>query len=418
MKRNILLFVLLTVLLSVVAACSSDTDSGGNGEGNVTLTIWGDGDNQDQLESSFTRINEAFEDKYPNIKVNYEYSGTLESINVALQSDSLPDLFWVQGDKSTKMAEMAQNDYLLPLGDYDLDYSRFPEESLEYASVDGEVYSSLPSFIAYVTMFYNKDIFDEYGLEVPATWDELEEISKTLADNGVTPIAIGGNEDFDRYWILQAMGASLANDVLTSIVDDEDDIDYSNLEKTLEAYKQFSVNGYFGKDVEAIDGNGAKLAFTNGEAAIIPDGTWNNSTYQQTALNIDSFALPGFDGTRYAQTGPSNYNTYAISKKTKHPDEAVKYIEFLNSQEAQQIMSDETGLVPMLDDITPKDETVEKMADYDEVGLNIYNILAQVATESSKPQDLFLTDLAPRLMTGKIDGQEAVELLIQELEKR
>src|SRR5690606_23915059 len=98
--------------------------------------------------------------------------------------------------------------------------------------------------------------------------------------------------------------------------------------------------------------------------------------------------------------------------------EAVKYLEFLNSQEAQQIMADETGLVPMLDDITPKDETVENMADFDEVGLNIYNILAQVGTEESKPQDLLLTDLAPRLMTDAIDGEEAVDLLIQELEKR
>lgn len=71
----------------------------------VTLTVWGDTDNQAILEESFTAINQAFEEKYPNIKLDYQYSGSFDTINVAVQSDSLPDLFWVQGNKSTKMAD-------------------------------------------------------------------------------------------------------------------------------------------------------------------------------------------------------------------------------------------------------------------------------------------------------------------------
>src|SRR5690625_4170300 len=161
MKRFGFMVIFIFMLFGLLAGCSDGDDSSGGSDGGnggsegepVTLTVWGDGDNQSELETAFTRINEAFEEKYPNIKLNYEYSGTLESINVALQSDSLPDLFWVQGNKSTQMAEMARNGYLLSLEDYDLDYSRFPEESLEYATVDGEVYSSLPSFIAYVTIY-------------------------------------------------------------------------------------------------------------------------------------------------------------------------------------------------------------------------------------------------------------------------
>lgn len=168
----------------------------------------------------------------------------------------------------------------------------------------------------------------------------------------------------------------------------------------------------------AIDGAGAQLAFTNGKAAMIADGTWNNNTYQELGMNIGTFALPGKDGKRYAQSGPYNANTYAISSKSKHPDEAVKYLEFLMSQEAQQILADETGQVPMLNDIKPKNKAVKEMAAYDEIGLNIYNILTQVADKKSKPHDLLLTELAPKLMTGKMTGKEAVKLLKAELDKR
>lgn len=206
MRKRFGLFISLIVLTSLIIGCSSNSSSG-DGD-SVTLTVWGDADNQAILESSFDKINDAFTEKYPEIDLEYEYSGSLESIDVALQSDSLPDLFWVQGNKSTKMAEMARNDYLLPLDDYDLDYSRFSDEAIEYAQVDGTFYSSLPSFIAYVTMYYNEDIFDEYGLEVPTTWDEFEEISETIAENDLTPISVGGNGDFSRYWVMQAMAAS------------------------------------------------------------------------------------------------------------------------------------------------------------------------------------------------------------------
>lgn len=396
-----------------LTACGSSGGSGGSEQ--VELTVWGDADNQAMQEDAFSKLNETFEEENPDIKLNYQYSGTLDSINVALQSDSLPDLFWVQGNKSTKMAEMARNGYLLPIEG--LNYDRFSEESIEYATVDDEIYSSLPSFVSYVTFFYNKDIFEQNNLEEPTTWEEFDSLVQTLSSTDITPIALGGNGDFDRYWYIQTTAASLAGSDLDSIVNDKTTATFDQLHTVFDNFYQYSQNNVFGKDFTSTDGNGAKLLFTNGKAAMIPDGTWNSKSYFESGLNVGTFALPGVDGNRYAQTGPSNINTYAISSKTEHPDEATRYIEFLNSQEAQQIIEDETGEVPMLSDITPRDEQVEDLSEFENVGPNIYNKLSEVATETSKPQDLLLTSIIPDLMLGKITSDEAIELLKAELAK-
>jgi len=418
MKKIISLVLAGTLALSMLTGCGSKKESAGDNkkEEQVTLTVWGDTDNQALLETTFTKVNEAFEDKYPNIKLDYQYSGTFDTINIAAQSKSLPDLFWVQGNKSTKMADLAKNDYLLPLDDYHFDSSRFPSESVEYATVDGSIYCSFPSFFDYAVMYYNKDIFNKYGLDKPGNWDEFVNILDVLAKNGETPISFGGKGDFDRYWLVQAIAPALSNDTLVALKENKEP-DFAPMEKMFDIYRGFAEKGYLGKDFASIDGVGAQMAFTNGNAAMLVDGTWNNQLYTEVGFEAGRFAIPSADGKVYAQSGPSNYNTYAIAKTTKHPDEAAKYIEFLNSSESQQIFEDELGTIPLVQDLTLKDETVKDLSAYDVVGENIYHVLSGIADESGKPQDIFLGDVLPKLMMSEIDGSKGVQMIKDEMAK-
>ena len=40
-------------------------------------------------------------------------------------------------------------------------------------------------------VYYRKDIFEELGLEVPATWDDLLQVSAALKENDIAPFTIG-----------------------------------------------------------------------------------------------------------------------------------------------------------------------------------------------------------------------------------
>lgn len=429
---KIIVLVLALSLLVSMAACgktsdqkndtsgnetSGDSNTGTNAE-TVTLTVWGDPDNQAVLEEPFKLINEAFEKKYPNIKIDYQFSGSFDALNVAVQSDSLPDLFWVQGNKSTKMAEMATNGFLLNLDKYNLDTSRFPQGSIDYATVDGSIYCSFPAFTDYVTTYYNKDIFDKYGLTKPETWEDFAKACETLKQNGETPIALGGKGDWDRYWFIQLTAPVFYDDLLASLNEFNFDVDYAPMAKGFSVFREFVEKGYFGSDVAATDGAGAQLAFTNGKAAMIIDGTWNNSVYEETGMNIGRFAIPDANGKRYSQSGFSNFLTYAASSKTKHPDEAAKYIEFLSSKEAQQIRHDLVGGIPVVDDIEAASEAIREMADFDIIGFNVYHVLSAVANENSKPQEILISDIGPRVMMGDMTGEEAAEAIKNEVAKR
>lgn len=409
MKKVLSFSISLVVLLGMLTGCGAKNST-------VTLTIWGDADNQAILEQSFTEINEAFEKEHPGIKVDYQYSGTFDTINVAVQSDSLPDLFWVQGNKSTKMAELAKNGYILNLDSYNLDSSRYSQAAIDYATVDGSVYCSYPAFLDYATIYYNKDLFGSLQLEKPSTYEELLSAIETLAENGYTPVALGGKGDFDRYWLIQIMAPALCQETMNQISKHEA-IDFTAMEKMFDTYREWSEKGYMGKDFASVDAVGAQLAFTNGEAGMIVDGTWNNQMYRELNFEVGSFAFPGEDGTRYAQSGESNYTTYAIASKTEHPQEAVEYLKFLNSKQAEQIVENYVGSIPSVKDLSIRDESVEEHSQFDIVGSNIYHVLSSVADETGKPQDVFLGEVLPKLMMSEITGKDAVEMIKAEMDK-
>lgn len=409
MRKVLGLGLALVMCIPLLSGCGKKEEA-------VTLTVWGDADNQSVVEGAFTEINKAFEEANPNIKLDYQYSGTFDTINVAVQSDSLPDLFWVQGNKSTKMAELARNGYLLNLDEYKLDASRYPQSSIDYATVDGSVYCSYPAFIDYVTVYYNKEIFDKCGIKKPENFADFESALETLKQNNVTPIALGGKGDFDRYWLIQLMAPALCNDTMAAIKNGETP-DFAPMTDLFNKYREYSEKGYMGKDFTSIDGVGAQLAFTNGQAAMSIDGTWNNQMYKDLSFEVGSFAFPSADGKRYAQSGESQYNTYAVAKKTEHPAEAAAYLKFLNSKEAEQIIEDKVGSIPAVKDLKAKDETVSAHSDFDEVGLNIYHVLSGVADENGKPQDIMLGDVLPKLMMSEMTGEEAVTKIQEEIAK-
>ena len=71
---------------------------------------------------------------------------------------------------------------------------------------DGKIYG-VPYSIIYNTIIYNKDIFNQYGLEEPQTFDEFLTVCQTLLDNGVTPIALKSDSWAGFIWF-QAMLAA------------------------------------------------------------------------------------------------------------------------------------------------------------------------------------------------------------------
>ncbi len=124
-----------------------------------------------------------------NIEVNVQlqdFVATRELFNLAMTGgDESP--FDIMHVSNPELNEFGNNGWLLPLNDlidkyrdeYDLD--DIPDVSWEGATVDGVIYG-IPATANTLHLAYRADLLEEYGLEVPTTYDEIIEMCGVLAD--------------------------------------------------------------------------------------------------------------------------------------------------------------------------------------------------------------------------------------------
>src|SRR6185437_3922324 len=89
----------------------------------------------------------------------------------------------------------------------------------------------------------------------------------------------------------------------------------------------------------------AEKVFITGKAPIFSMGSWEAGSIQTTAPNgnFGVMLFPTVDGGKGTPDGLVIGDTvFIVTKASQHPDEAKKFIQYLASEEAQKIWSEDT----------------------------------------------------------------------------
>ncbi|MGH2920803.1 MAG: ABC transporter substrate-binding protein [Gaiellaceae bacterium] len=200
-RRLIALLAVCLLAVGVLTSCGGDDDGGGTAEGTGEITIfslWG-GSEQEAFQKVLTQFT-----KDTGIKTKYESARDfLPVIRTRLAADNPPMVAIIP--RPGFVAELAQDDVLIPLEDLGLDPDEINENYTEtwtnLATVDDTVYGVVAKANSKSTVWYKPASFQENGFEVPQTWDELLEITEQYKAKGKTPWAAGAQGD-DNSWTL------------------------------------------------------------------------------------------------------------------------------------------------------------------------------------------------------------------------
>jgi raffinose/stachyose/melibiose transport system substrate-binding protein len=193
------------------------------------------------------------------------------------------------------------------------------------ANPDG-VQRAVPTTGYWEGLFCNKDLFDQYGLELPTDWDKMLAAIKTFQENDIVPIAVSLN-NVPHYWI-EFLLLSAAGTKSYETVPSEAPSDWC---KGLEMFKTLRELGAFPVDTDTIDNDFAGELFKNKQAAMQLDGSWyaGGIPDQEQTVIVSFPVIPGGKAPVGSMVGGISSGFYITKKAWEDPDTrdaAVKFV--------------------------------------------------------------------------------------------
>ena len=143
------------------------------------------------------------------------------SLTTLMASNAVPDIFFtwelsylqpfVEGGKVADITSYLEEDQEWK--------NSFADGTLDLLAYDGKNYG-VPTQKSLCVMFYNKQLFEENGVEVPTTYEEFLDVCQTLKDNGVTPMTMCGTDAWIPAQFVQQIAGGMAGDQLFTDVCD------------------------------------------------------------------------------------------------------------------------------------------------------------------------------------------------------
>lgn len=362
--RALLRIATIAVLLIVSAGLvfgSGQKQKQDEGDGATNITWWalsGGGGGEDPREQFRQELISEYEAQNPNVNIELtmlENEAFKQKVQVAIQAGNPPDIFHSWG--GGVMVEYAEAGMLRDITAFAEDelMSRVGRGPMGVYGFDGKYYGA-PYDMGGVVMWYNQEIFDEVGVEVPQTWNQLLSVVREIKNAGYTPIALGAGDRWPAHfwWSYLAMrvgGQEAFNAAYTGegSFADEPFVRAGELLQELAALEPFQT-GYLGA---TFDDELSLMA--DEEAAMELMGQWALSSIESNAASdaniaerIGIFRFPtvqGGAGDRSDVLGGGN--GYVIGANA--PDEALDFLSFFMQPEYNRQLVDVENIIPTVE---------------------------------------------------------------------
>ena len=306
-----------------------------------------------------------YEAAHPDVVFDNISSSTgdeyLTQVTTKMASGDEIDL--LQGWTLARMQPFAEAGRLYPLNSVfegDPAFRDFLQDGpLEATTFGGKVYG-IPLELAAEVIFYNKAIFREAGVKVPATYEEFLALIPAIRKAGYIPIGLGNSEPWIGtipYMMLAERfgGLEMYENTVMNNIGKWTDAPF--VEAGEELQKWISL-GAFEPNVNGIPAVEGLARFTNGEAAMFFMGSWSLSAfYEELGDDLGVFNLPGMKNGK----GSADHwiiipnQSMSIGANSKNPEIAVDFLKFMLSKERQTALA-KSGLIVTTKVSLPKEE--------------------------------------------------------------
>ena len=318
------LLVCLIFVLTFCTACYRHDD-----KPVVKFASWGS-----QSEVAILKpLLEDFEQRN-GVKVEFMHipQNYFQKIHLLFASNMPPDVIFINNLYLPVYADFLED--LTPYADRNVFYKK----SLDAMTVDNKVLA-IPRDVSNLVVYYNKDLFDKYGIAYPDknwTFEDLLQKSLEFKKHNVFGISFETSNLFYLPYLMSEGGGILSDD-LESVV-----IDESQSQKGLKFYADLR-NKYnvAPKKSQSASATMAQM-FLQKQLAMHLSGRWLVPKYRESAdFNWDIVNFPNGDK---GSVVPMDASGWAVCKQSNQKDLALKLVQYLSSKSSIEKLT-KSGLI-------------------------------------------------------------------------
>ena len=342
----------------------------------------------DEMNANFTAI-------YPNVTISFtptkntEYDAALLS---ALETGTGPDVMFLRSFDDGEA--VYDGGYLAELNDEVPVLADLASSAINaWATDDGVIYGVPMAGVTH-GIYYNKAIFEQYGLEEPATWAEFIEICQTLKDGGETVLAQGTNDRWDLYEVMfSGLGANFYGGEASRVALLAGEMKFTDPKFVAAFAAMDELQPFLPEGYEAITYTDMQQMFGTGQAAMYIGGSWEIATFEGLGMTSDDvgwFAPPVENAGDTLQYCFHVDFGVGVNKDSANLDAALAYANWLAAPEFATLFMNAT---PGFYTYIPGDYTLE-------------NPLATEMLDAANGADLTIRTTWEKLMSGVPSGYD------------
>ncbi|MGO2660595.1 ABC transporter substrate-binding protein [Mycetocola reblochoni] len=283
--------------------------------------------------TAMEQIADEYAEEHPGFGLNLittpDRPSYIQKYETLAAAQKLPELFDTDATPfAQKLAEQGRMvDVQALLDDLQLSDSYRPA-ALDYQRFDDGSLYMVPFEFQMEYFWYNTALFDDAGIDVPESLDDFPAMCTALREQGVTPIALDGQDQWplERYMAYYPFRMA-GPDYLTQLKNGEAKFSDPAGVAAAEWLASLGEAGCFAKGFSSTGYADAQAQFTSGNAAVYNIGSWELGNLATDALDekvrddVDYFTLPTIADS---VTGPDEYVTpsgigMAVNAQTYDP---------------------------------------------------------------------------------------------------
>lgn len=312
--------------------------------------------NKSLFQYAVDKFNSSTQSGYTVTSVATQNDTYKEKLVVAMSSGVAPDMFtnWSGGP----MNEYIDAGFGQPVTDLAAEFGiteKLMDAAVAQGTYKGELYGIAMNNVSLAGVYYNKEMFDKYGLKVPKTVSELEAICDTLIENDITPFALANASKWTGSMYFMSLATRFKGlEPFQAAADGTGSFEDDSYVYAGTKIQEWVNKGYFPEGVNSLsedDGQAKQLMYQE-TAAMMLIGSWQSGTFKTDSEEfynkIGWFSFPAVDDSTAdatIQIGTIGDQFITFSCTDNKLKAAVEMVSYYFDDESIQMIVD-AGKIP------------------------------------------------------------------------